>query len=532
MLFDTNAWYDDDFYGYYKQRIDAAPDEIICGKIVKISKITESIEDGSVSYELSFTFNKKVKKIVVSRDILMSPKMFDELTLQGADVTSSTSKYLIDVLRQQQEAIEKGNKIVLSYKNLGWIKYTIKKKKKTIEKLFYRSYKLIGCDLPAEYIGDYDVEPSGSFDAYRETLKNEIIGHTPLELIVLAGMSAVINGLISPNTTEENPIFHLNCGSGTGKSTAGQAAVATTGQPFSGQKTYTRKGKTQKLQSLYSTWGTTKNASISRFKGNNGAIIVLNELGKYPGQDMSGIVYNLSEGTDKERLNQDLQTQISEVYHTTFVSIGETSLIEHCNSKMEGIGVRVLEIDQTLTTDAAHADRIKESSRQNYGFAAPMIAEYIINNGGEQYVCDIFNENKIRYTPLFPDTPQRERFVTKFVALIMTTAQIASKALCVQFDADGLLNYFIEYDKRNGGKRATALDSYDYILNECRSHINSLYSQNCKSPSPEILGKIDYPKNKVMNGRKVIEEYSIYKKAVEKILKANGFENAKTCARA
>ena len=77
--------------------------------------------------------------------------------------------------------------------------------------------------------------------------------------------------------------------------------------------------------------------------GNRGVVTVLNELGKSLTKNMTRLIFDLSEGSDKKRLNTDLKARISKGYSTTFISTGESSLLEKCDTKLEGLAVRVME---------------------------------------------------------------------------------------------------------------------------------------------------------------------------------------------
>ena len=376
--------------------------------------------------------------------------------------------------------------------------------------------------------------------------ENDVVGYPALQLILIAALSAVVVGLLALEISIENPIVHINYPSGKGKSTAGYLAASTAGRPFEGSMTAVDEdGRTMELHSLYQSWGSTDNAMVATQAGNGGAVIVLNELGKSLTKNMKRLVYDLSEGSDKKRLTSTLNTRMSQGYSTTFISTGEESLLDKCNSKMEGLNIRVMEITKPLTNDAEHSNRIKEVCVANYGHAATMLAEFILNKGDVSYVLPMYKNWVTKLREQMPKSPSMERFVEKFAALFMVTAEIASEALSIAFDKDGLLAFLLEYDEENGAKRNTATTSYDIILEQCRINIHKFHLRSDKSvtgnrptleptnvPAHECWGRITNMQKPYANNRVIVQEFEVRKSIVEKLLRENGFDNKTTCTEA
>lgn len=61
----------------------------------------------------------------------------------------------------------------------------------------------------------------------------------------------------------------------------------------------------------------------------------------------------------------------------------------------------------------------------------------------------------------FPPSPSGERFVEKYAALIMATAQIAGAALDIQFSEDALIEFFREHEATKGQERSIEAKSYE-----------------------------------------------------------------------
>lgn len=534
MAISTNAAIENGYYG--RKKYDSENKEYKftpLGKAVILKEILANIEDGEVYWRLAFTFFDDEKIITIPRKDAVEGSILTSLFGKGSDVPKAHNDIIVDTLRVQEELMEINREYPQRvYTKLGWIELpAYNEDGEPVSKFYYRSHKLIGGQA-AQYFGDYRVEPKGTFEAWRDMVVNEVIGNTALELVLIASLSAVVNGLISPHTTGESPIVHLNSGSSGGKTTALMVATSAYGEPFDGEHSFLSNGEIIKQRSLYSSWGATENATITQCAGNRGAVVILNELGKFVGSsDMTRICYDLSEGTDKTRLNGQMKATTSEGFNTTIISAGEISLLGRCKNKLEGLQNRVLELDCKLTNDAEHSRRLKRICRANNGWAAPILAQYILDNGGLDFVLDQYNSWCDTLPSMLPSNPSTARFIEKFAALFLTTASLAYNALGIQFDIPGLVTFFVEHEEQHGKERNTSAESYDVIIEACRANRSSFYYPAYLDPVGKILGKISFPNELLSDGRIVAEKYAVRKFFVEEILAKNGFPNVKTCAK-
>lgn len=516
------------------------------GKLPELEEIFESIEDDKVYIKVSTAFCGRRKVAYIQHGDLLDHQTCRELADLGFDVTKALAGHFIDAIHLQQEGWEASAKVpTAAYASLGWIRlpYDDPNTGQTIFRLCYRGYKLLGINRTEKYIGPYDIIPAGDYDTWRQLMIDEVLPYPALQLVLVAALSAVIVGLLSMKIPIENPIVHLNLPSGKGKSTAGYVAASTAGKPFDGtMTTVDEDGKVVEKLSIYQTWGSTDNAVVAAQAGNRGVVTVLNELGKSLTKNMTRLIFDLSEGSDKKRLNTDLKARISKGYSTTFLSTGESSLLEKCDTKLEGLAVRVMEISSPLTKDAEHANRIKDGCFANCGFAAPKLAQYIIRNGGVDYVLPRYKTWVATLRARFPSTPNMERFVEKFAALFVTTAEIASAALALPFDIEGLLAFLDEYDREHGAERNTSAASYEIILQDCMTQIHKFHKRVDKSvqtritindftapPSGECWGRMTQVSKRHTDGRLIIREVEVRKNILEELLRNHGYTNKSTC---
>lgn len=532
MAIFTNADIYDGDYGEWKYSKNGNKSFASYGKAIYLEDICEDLETGNVYLKLSCDYQGKEKRALIGRGELSDISTMRDLGSKGFSVNRKTFDTFVEVILLQEELFEKRNiPNVEIFSNLGWMEVP---DGRGGFKLCYRLDKLIG-NRNGTYFGNYDISPMGSYKIWKIMVKNDVVGHTVLELVLIAALAAVINGLISPITNGENPIIHLNYGSSSGKSTAAILAASTAGRPFDG--TITRNdadGIAKTYYSVYQSWGATDNAMVATQAGNRGVVTILNELGKSLSRDMTRLIFDLSEGSDKKRLTPSLKTRISESFSTVFISTGESSLIDKCTAKLEGLSVRVMEISQPITDSAEHSNRIKEICKKNNGIAARKLAKFIINRGGANYVLPIYRKWQQSLSQTMEATTNKERFIEKFAALFMATAEIATEALQIDFDIEGLQQFLFDYDKQKGNDRNVALQAYEKVLEECRININNFHTpENVDNPPRgRVYGKICRCKNKSFNGKYVDEEFLIRSSYLEKILKKYGFPNKETCLRA
>lgn len=457
VSFKTNVGIVDGYYGRWKaaKNKDEDPEFLPLGKAVTVENVTRNIETDEVHLMLSHMYLGEKIKARIPRKDLADHTLLQDLAKTGADIAKRDFDILVDSLRLQEHLMDaNGYGAEKVYSHLGW---------KSMPKrdvagnaigsmLCYRAATMIG-GYSAKYDGPLVVEPKGSFEGWRDVVRKEVLGHPPLEFVLVAALAAPINGLIATSTTGENPIVHIHGLSGTGKTTAAILGSSTSGEPFDGERTvYDRHGILSRKRSVYGSWSGTENGILGQCSGNRGAVIVLNELGKFRGKDLTSLIYNFSEGTDKIRLDKDMVPYQLEGYTTVFLSVGEFSILEACKSKADGLRSRVMEIEGALTASAEHADKIKAACRRHNGWAAPMMAEYIIHKMGMKRVLEVYGLYCKALKERWPDTPGKERFVSKFAALFLTAADIAEPALGIKFDLQGILDFILAHEEANAEK--------------------------------------------------------------------------------
>lgn len=490
------------------------------GRAAIIKRILSSIENKEVYLDLEYKYLGKLRHYVFARKNIVDKRLVSDIAGNGVDVTSTSFNTFVDSLRFQESFIKGETK---SFEKLGWIQIPSNKQN---SQWCYRCSELIGDE--GIYLGSVALAPQGTLDGWKKMLKKEVLGNTGLELAVLAGLSAVVVGYIGVKATCDNPIIHLNLPSGRGKSTTCSLVCSVSGEMFEGERTVSDEYGDAKSQiSIYGSWGATEKATISTNSGNRGVVVILNELGKFMGKDMTSIIFNLSEGSDIKRLRKDLACNVSDGYNTVFVSCGEMSLVSRCKSKLDGIRIRVMEIQEALTKDAAHARRIKQACQENNGHAAPVLAKYIIDNYTPD---DVLQHYKKVLDSLIGKAPKHipDRFIEKFPAYFVTTAEIAEKALGIKFNVDTIVDFCYKCYDTQKAEEGSVDSSYNDVIGECKVNINNFYD-NPNDVVPKVVwGNVTFPA-KIDGNTVITEEYAIRKSVLNEILDRKNHPNVSTC---
>ena len=309
-MFDTNAGFCGGYFGKTEYTANG-PKFRKLGRKAKLENILEVIDDGEekVYLKLSTDFMGKSKYAYILTGQFMEAKTVKSLSNIGFDVTSATFNTFVDSIRIQIEDFDaQGYAPTPAYGFLGWVHPPDEDE----GVLYYRAATLIGYPQDAKYIGNYDVEPCGTYDAWRSMVLVDVVPFPTLQLVLIAALASVVIGILSFATPIENPVVHLNLPSGRGKSTAGYLAASIMGRPFDGTLPVKDEDeRTIDRYSLYSSWGSTDNALITSMAGNKGAVVVLNELGKSLTKNMTRVLFDVVEGSDKRRLTSTLEQRSS-----------------------------------------------------------------------------------------------------------------------------------------------------------------------------------------------------------------------------
>ncbi|SNT19311.1 Uncharcterized protein, DUF927 family [Anaerovirgula multivorans] len=476
------------------------------GKAVIIDKITEQLETGDTKFKLSFKVGRRTKTIEVDRSMLTT-RNITELLSKGIDSFDHSSEALVKTLQNQEEETP----ISFEHKGIGWYKH--------LDQLVFRGIKLLGGEekkITSIYTGQLDITPKGDYKVWYQMVIDLVMGKVELEFSIITGLSATVNSYLGDKLGNESLFVHLYGDSSTGKTTAGELCISVAGNP------------SLSTDGLMQNWSSTDNFLMGLLRDNKGYPVLLDESSMSKRGEFSSMIYTLSSGKEKGRMNKDLTIKESANWNTTIISTGEHSLQQKSN-RNTGLKVRVFEFGNVNWTDSAEqADAIKECVRNNYGFAILILAKYLIRQDREA-IYQRYDYYKEKYINALPSVDGFSKRIANKMAVFLLTAELASKALKLDFDIDGILNLLIEQQDESMENRDIATEAYRYILEQVNVHANKFNKEykhggNAEDsefvPKGEIWGVISSNKAKE-------KEINIIPIAFEKLLSEGGFSEPK-----
>ncbi len=380
---------------------------------------------------------------------------------------------------------------------------------------FYSYYSL---PEKSTYSGGIDLKPKGSYEEWKHCVEQYAMTQVPLQLGIVLGLSAVMVGFLKDKL--DGSIFcHIVGLSSRGKTTFASLSVSTSGNP-----------STSGNNTLMCSWEDTENYLLNFLSGNRGIPVVFDEISKADGKDLSKFCYSVANNRSKGRMNANGTCRETTSWATTVISTGESSLLAQCNNN-EGLLARILEIEfDTITESAKQADNLKSGITQNYGFANQLFAKYIMANKEMAYkLYDNFVEVIPKAISVKNDLVNR---LCKRIAVIMTTAKLASKALGLEFDLNGILGILVgAVEKQNQLKPFDTVKAVvELIRQDIAIYPNRYPKQNDSNQSNYYANNKmavikDIKQIELNNGEVCRKEINFITSQFEDLLNKNKFNN-------
>lgn len=406
------------------------------GEYMILKSIRKNTDTGKYKAVIRYKAFSEIKEIEVDRETYLNKNKIVDLINLGLDVMHSNASKAAEFFRECEKTIEKVTNV---HSKIGFSKNN--------DQVCYKLYRCIGID--SQYIGNYEIEPKGTKEAYEKMLVEEVYGKCELEFIIIVALSAIILGYIGEDLGFDSIIIHLAGNSSTGKSTCLKLAISLFAKPDA------------KKQSLYNTY----NALLNKLGGIKGVPFALDELSMSSSNNFTKFIYAMANGADKDRLNKFSELKEKETWLTTILSNGEKSLVDNSN-KNAGIHVRVIEATNfSWTKDAENSEKINQTILKNYGHIGFEFAEYIMqidkNDIGER-VEKVKDEiyQKIEEKILVDSMTKRR---CNNYAVLLTTAYYYQEMMGIKLDIDGIINMLIEIEKSSISKRNFSQSAIDYI---------------------------------------------------------------------
>lgn len=478
----NGKWY------YGKREYDAGKKSyefIRYGRYIAIEQVSVDMDGGSPILTIVFeTLDGETKSVCIEKSLLGKKRELQSLLLQcDADAHDGGMKALPYCLHNSEESASRGR----CYHRTGWLPG---------KKLVFKGRTLIGGETSGstvEYAGAYDLSVKGTFDAWKDMVKNEVLGNAPLELAILVGLSSII----SSKWGARNLIVHFMGDSGTGKTTSAILALSTIGCPNPAETAKKIGVDGKPLRTLLSSWKGTSNALIGKLDGLDGTLMVFDELSKIEDDRvLTSTIYALSDGADKDRMASPTELQTTNQIRTNILSLGEESLLERAKSKNSGINVRVCEISAEFTSSAEQSEEIVRSCYKNYGHAGAEFVRYIVENLSHECVADLREQNLDEFEAALVNggcqskTPRR---LAEFGAILLTVADIAKKALKLKFSRQKIIDFLVDQQVNSDSNTEIGLRAHAALKGFVTKNAANFVVGECKSWNKSIpcYGKIE-----------------------------------------
>ena len=352
-------------YGHYIYK----KDEMIyipCGGAVYVKNTITEVETCKQYLTLYFdSGDGKRRTILFPREDLVENKIVS-LTAYGVQVSKKTADYLIKSIENQEVNV----KHLLCHAKLGMAEWNGEK--------IFKGAKGVGID--SKYTGKLRVSPKGTYANYKKMLKEDVIGHTPMEFLLSASISGLLVDYLKESISVENIMVHMIGESSTGKTTGALLAVSCGSAPdFLGNN-------------FVFSFQDTLN-SLMRLIPNSYPTLI-DEGSLLTDRDMTQTLYSLSSGTEKRRLSGGMEVNESSRFRTALFLTSEKSILAQCNMNT-GLLTRNFEFQNvTWTSSAESADRIKSVVTENYGHIIPRVAKWLLAQDRQELVEKIVQETK------------------------------------------------------------------------------------------------------------------------------------------
>lgn len=421
------------------------------GTAVYVDEILNQIDTGQKSLVLYF-YDAQGREVEVRfpRKELTEQGIMSLLGL-GAQVTKQDARTLImSIINQEPDVPCK-----LFHKKLGFWIYDNKR-------VFLGAR---GIGVESEYTGDLQVNSNGEFSEWMKMVKDEILGHIPMEFMLAVGGSSILVDYLREDINIENIIVHLIGESSSGKSTAGMFMVSCGAKPsFQGD-------------SLIMNFSDTLNSILAKIQSAYPVLIDEGSLCRY---NPTSFLYSLAMGKEKSRLTKELDAAESSHFNTAIGITSEKSLLG-ISDENTGLRVRNFEIrDIEWTKSAKSADIIKNTIQHHYGFLIPKLALRIVKadvKGGRQNLIKRYWK---WYDRLVDDArkdgyynPLTER-ASKQSAIILLSAELIQKVLKIELNVEGILKLLEEHSLVRDPENADiSRRAFEYLL----QYVSRYYSQ-------------------------------------------------------
>lgn len=426
---------------------------------------------------------------------ILDPKEVRQLLNYGILFeTSSTKELIAYLMRSMQKA-----PVVHLYRHLGWsndadnLTFFWHKPISNSEK--YRNWV---------YDGDLLLSSKGSLSVWTNMVREQVAGNAALTFVLAAGFASSILALLNDKYDLGSIVVSLANETSRGKTTAAMLAVS----PYACPKI-----NCGTLKSMFAT----PNALVSVLGSCSGLTVAFDELGA-SGMDSKGftkLLYNLSSGAGKLRLNSNAELKKAEIYSSVIITTGEFPLLDEEAPGGLRSG-RVIEISDDLTTSSVNSDIIRSTVLENFSVSGERFLDRLIDFGTDK-LYQLYDKAVAKLQDyVHAQSTIKDRIISKF-AVLWITEHLMNKWFDFNINQKKFLTYIIKLANKSMLVVTPEDRLLDIIIEEA-TKFRYKFSQNGSSPLGACIGEIN-----VFDSYK---EIIIYKSEFEDITRKHNILNS------
>lgn len=315
------------------------------------------------------------------------------------------------------------------------------------DKIYYNEYSDNGL-----YNGSINIQHKGNIKAWRNGIKKLVQGYSPLELVMSCAFAALLMGLLGKERSIDSTVIDFWGLSSTGKSSAMKLAASPYGSPNISDG------------SVYESCFFTDNALVGSMANLFGILRIFDDTSSSIVRDFESIIYLISNGKDKGRLNGDMKVTNSATWRTIVLTTGESPILD--DIAKAGASVRAIEFNLKLTESAEQAQKINDFTNSNYGTAVAYFARKLLLLGKDS-VIDFYDTVYKSLLDEMNDKPFNER-LCKVYTLIVLACNLINDFFKLSFDVDAVKKLIFAANDN----RKTQADLYEDVLDKLLAELS------------------------------------------------------------
>lgn len=349
----------------------------------------------------------------------LNENKIQNLVAFGVQCPKKYADKLIQVIENQEVDAER----TLEHSSLGFTEFN--------GESIFKGAEAIGID--STYNGNMRIAPKGDLDTWLEMVETEVIGHTPLEAILSIGVAGMLADYLKDSINVENILCHLIGESSSGKTTASALMVSMGSAPdFQGDNF---------VFAFTDTLNSLMRAIPSSYP------VLIDEGSVLGEKDLTSLLYTLSSGTEKRRLNSNMEVREMSRFRTAIAMTSEKSILGLCNEN-SGLLIRNMEFANVMwTKDAKSSDKIKNVIKNNYGHVILLVAEFLLKIGKEKLIVQFDKEvetiiEQLKESNSYNKLTER---TAKQYGLVMLGVAVLKKVLKLNFHKSEIRTFLLEH---------------------------------------------------------------------------------------